>query len=184
MKALKKIVLAALVLPVVIVIGSFFLPSRYHVERSVVVKASPEAIFEQVNRLKHWPEWTAWTVQKYPDMKIAFSGPESGVGAVYTWEGKSSGNGTLKITASEAGRRVGYSLDFENGKHVSTGAIAIEPDTVTPGAFKVTWHNAGDLGANPVSRIFGLMMDRMMGPDFEEGLQKLRARVESKPGGS
>ncbi len=181
MKALKKIVLAVLVLPVLIVLGSFLLPSRYHVERSVVMKASPEAVFEQVNRLKHWPEWTAWTVTDYPDMKIAFAGPESGVGAVYSWEGKSSGNGTLKITASEPGKRVSYSLDFENGKHVSAGALAIEPDIVTPGALKVTWHNAGDLGANPVSRIFGLLMDRMMGPDFEKGLHNLKTRVEARP---
>ena len=45
---------------------------------------------------------------------------------------------------------------------------------------KVTWFNQGDLGWNPVSRYFGLLMDKMMGPDFEEGLENLRRKAESK----
>lgn len=181
MKAARKIILALVVVPVLVVLGSFFLPSSYRVERSLVMKAKPEVVFEQINRLKHWTEWTAWTVEKYPDMKISFAGPESGVDAVYSWTGKSSGNGTLKIIAAEPAKSVGYALDFENGKHVSTGALSIEPQT---DGVLVRWHNTGELGANPVNRIFGLLMDRMMGPDFEEGLRKLKQRVENKTGSS
>lgn len=181
MKLARRVILGLVVVPVLVVLGSFLLPSSYRVERSLLMKAKPDAVFEQVNRLKHWPEWTAWTVEKYSDMQVSFSGPEAGVGAVYSWTGKSSGNGTLKVTAAEPGRSVSYSLDFENGKHVSTGALTIEPQG---DGVLVRWHNAGELGANPVNRIFGLMMDRMMGPDFEEGLRKLKRRVESKAGTS
>lgn len=180
MKVARRIVLALVVVPVLVVLGSFLLPSSYRVERSLTMNARPELVFEQINRLKHWPDWTAWTVVKYPDMKVSFSGPESGVGAVYSWTGKSSGNGTLKITAADPVKSVSYSLDFENGKHLSVGALTIEPQGTN---VQVRWHNTGDLGANPLNRIFGLLMDRMMGPDFEEGLRKLRQRVEAKPSG-
>ena len=178
MKALRKIILIALLIPVALVMVSLFLPSRYHVERSVKMRAKPSAIFSQINTLKQWPEWTAWTLVKYPDMKVSFTGPEAGEGAVYSWEGKSSGQGTLKLTRSDPDKSIAYDLDFERGKYLSKGIIAIEPagDSV-----KVSWSNEGDLGWNPVSRFFGLFMDKMMGPDFEEGLRNLQQRVETKP---
>lgn len=177
MKPLKKIVLALMVIPIGLIVISLFLPARYRVERSLVMKAKADAVYAHISLLKHWPDWTAWTVAKYPDMKYSFAGPESGVGASYSWSGNSSGSGSLKITRVEIGRRLEYEMDFENGKHLSTGAIIIEPGN---DAVKVTWFNEGDLGWNPVSRFFGLLMDRMMGPDFEEGLRKLQQRFEAK----
>ena len=110
-------------------------------------------------------------------MQISFAGPESGAGATYTWNGKSSGHGTLKITRAEPDKGVGYELDFENGKYVSTGAISLVD---SGGLVTVTWSNEGNLGWNPVSRYFGLLMDRMMGPDFEEGLRNLKRGLEAK----
>lgn len=177
MKPLRKIILAILVIPVLLLLVSFFLPSRYRVERQATMKATPEAVFTNVNTLKHWPEWTAWTTTKYPDMKTSFAGPESGVGAAYTWDGKSTGHGTLKLTRSEPPRVVGYDLAFDHGKYLSRGAVEIEPAS---DGVKVTWFNEGELGWNPVSRYFGLLMDRMMGPDFEEGLRNLQKRAEGK----
>ena len=177
MKRLKKVILALMVIPIGLIVISLFLPSRYRVERSLVMQAKADAVYAQVSALKNWPEWTAWTVAKYPDMKCSFAGPESGVGAGYSWEGKSSGAGSLKVTRVDVGNRLDYDLDFENGKYLSTGAIIIEP---VNGAVKVTWFNEGSLGWNPVSRYFGLLMDRMMGPDFEEGLRKLQQRMEAK----
>lgn len=178
MKTLKKIVLAVLLIPIVLVLVSFFLPSSYRVERSATIRAKPEAIFAQINTVKRWTEWTAWTTNKYPDMTMAFSGPEAGVGANYSWAGKSTGQGSLTLTQSEPGKGIGYNLNFENGKYLSKGGItlAASGDSVT-----VTWFNGGDLGWNPISRIFGLLMDKMMGPDFEEGLRSLQRAVETKP---
>ena len=43
---------------------------------------------------------------------------------------------------------------------------------------RVTWTNEGDMGTNPVNRYFGLMMDSMVGPDFEAGLKNLKALAE------
>ena len=56
------------------------------------------------------------------------------------------------------------------------GAITLEQ---AGDRIKVTWSNEGDLGGNPVNRYFGLMMDKMIGPDFEEGLAKLKEIAEA-----
>jgi hypothetical protein len=177
MKPFKKILLIILSIPILLLLVSLFLPSKYRVERATVINAKPAAIFARINTPNQWPEWTAWTVAKYPDMKITFSGPESGVGATYAWEGKSSGQGTLKLTRSEPDKLVGYDLEFDHGKYLSKGDFVLEP---SGDSVKVTWSNEGDLGWNPVSRYFGLLMDKMMGPDFEEGLRNLRKKAEAK----
>jgi hypothetical protein len=177
MKVLKKAVLIILLIPIALVVVSLFLPSAYRVERRVTMNARADVVFPRINNLKQWPEWTAWNVTKYPDMKISFAGPEAGVGASYSWEGKSSGRGALKLTRSEPDKGVGYNLEFENGKYLSKGAIALEP---IGEAVNVTWSNEGDLGWNPLSRCFGLFMDALMGPDLEEGLRNLQRKVEAK----
>jgi hypothetical protein len=177
MKPFKKILLIILSIPVLLLLVSLLLPSKYRVERTTVINAKPDAIFARINTPKQWPEWTAWTVAKYPDMKMTFSGPESGVGATYAWEGKSSGHGTLRLTRSEPDKLVGYDLEFEHGKYLSKGDFVLEP---VGESVKVTWSNEGNLGWNPVSRYFGLLMDKMMGPDFEEGLRNLQKKAEAK----
>lgn len=177
MKILKNILFTVIGIVVVLVLISFFLPSSYRVERALTMNAKPEAIFPYLNTLKTWPEWTAWTVQKYPDMKTTFSGPESGVGATYQWDGKTSGQGMLKLTSSDPAKGIGYDLDFQAGTYVSKGTITMQ---ATGDTTRVTWANFGDIANNPIHRYFGLFLDRMMGPDFEEGLNKLKQKVETK----
>ena len=129
MKIFKKILLGVLLIPILLVVISLFLPSHYQVVRRIRINAPPQAIFTNINTLKTWPEWTAWTVEHYPDMKISFAGPDAGVGATYTWEGKSSGNGMLKLTRSQPDQMVAFDLDVEHGKYVSKGTIGLEPSS-------------------------------------------------------
>lgn len=177
MRILMKTLLVIVALVVIAAVVGFFLPSSYKVERSASIKAKPDVVFPYLNNLKRWPEWTAWTKERFPDMSIAFAGPEAGVGATYSWEGESVGRGTLKITGSEPGKSIDYDLDFDGGKYLSKGTLKLaeEGDVV-----KVTWTNEGALGNNPVNRYFGLLMDKFLGPDFEAGLKNLQKQVEPK----
>ena len=177
MKIFKRLLLGILVLVALLAVVGLFLPDRYHVERTIVMNAPADAVFARANTLKTWPEWTAWTKAKYPDMETKFSGPDAGVGSVYQWSGKSSGIGSLRITAVEPAKRVIYDLDFENGKYLSVGSIILTPEGT---ATRVTWVDEGALGSNPINRWFGLMMDSMMGPDFETGLKNLK-QLSEKP---
>ena len=43
---------------------------------------------------------------------------------------------------------------------------------------RVTWRMNGDIGSKPLSRWLALFGDRMLGPDFEAGLAKLKALAE------
>jgi hypothetical protein len=177
MKTLKRVALVVLGLLVLLALIGLTLPRSYRVERSVLIQAKPTAIFPHVNELKRWPDWTAWNQARYTDMRVNFEGPDTGVGAVYKWEGDSSGIGSLRITKSDPAQGVWYDLDFDNGKHLSQGSILFEAEG---DATRVVWSNDGDLGLNPVNRWFGLLMDKMMGPDFATGLENLKRRAETE----
>lgn len=177
MKRWKKIILGVLATVGLFIAVGFLLPARVHVERSAVMNARPEAIFPHVATLKRWPEWTAWTTNRFPDMTMRFEGAESGAGAVMIAEGKSSGNGIVRITQAEPAKGVWYELDFEHGTQLFQGAVTFQP---SGDALKVKWRLETDLGANPLKRWAGLLLDKLIGGDMATGLANLKLLVEQE----
>jgi uncharacterized protein YndB with AHSA1/START domain len=153
----------------------FCLPRKFHVERGLFIDAPPESVYAVITKLREWPTWTAWTQERYPDMRIQFSGPEEGVGAKQSWEGKSSGRGSIEIVKASPEEGIAYKFSFDGNR--STGGIGFFSG-VDAGTL-VTWYADGDLGMNPIARYFGTQMDRFMGPDFEKGLINLKKKVEA-----
>jgi len=174
MKTLKWIGIGLGTALVLFLVIGLCLPRRFHVERTLIIEAPPEAIYPVVTRLREWPTWTAWTKERYPDMKIEFSGPEEGIGAKQSWEGESSGRGSIEITKANPEEGIAYAFSYDGNR--STGGIGLFPG---PDCALVTWYADGDLGMNPIARYFGRLMDSYMGPDFERGLINLKKKVEA-----
>ena len=177
MKLWKKLLLGLLALLVLCIGIGFFLPAKQYFERSIVVRGKPEEVFNVLATLKRWPDWTAWTTNRFPDMTIRFEGAESGVGATMLANGKSSGDGMVKIIKADPASGIAYTLDFNHGLQLFSGAIRY---TNTPDGLRVTWTLDADLGANPLKRWAGLAMGSLMGGDMEHGLAKLKAKTEER----
>ena len=181
-KTFIKIGAVLALIAMLIFVIPFGLPAQYRVLRTVTINAPPAAIHPSVNTLQEWPEWSAWTTEKYPDLKNTYAGPESGVGAINEFEGESlGGGGKFEVTKSHPDEGIEYKLEFHQGSatYPSTGGIKYAKDG---DGTKVTWTNEGELGWNPISRwcnAFGLM-DAAMGPDFETGLANLKKKVEAE----
>ena len=177
MKILKRILVAILGVVALLLLVSFFLPSQVHVERSLVIQAPAEKVFDQINTLKNWEKWSPWH-KLDPQMKLQYDGAASGVGAKYTWEStqRNVGSGSLAITRTVPGELIQTAMDFrEQGQ--ATGLFKLER---APEGTKVTWSMDTDLGRNPIAKYFGLVMDKMVGPDFERGLNNLKSVAETK----
>jgi uncharacterized protein YndB with AHSA1/START domain len=144
------------------------------VQRAVDVAAAPERIYPLIADPREWKRWSVWN-RRDPDMQLQFSGASSGTGARWAWKSASEGNGEMEFTNAVVNERVDYALAFPDMGMRSSGQFRLE--RVGP-ATRVTWTNEGDVGANPVNRYFGLLMDRMVGPDFEGGLANLKAIAE------
>ena len=157
-----------------ILAGGLFLPSKYAVQRSVVINAPPKKVYDLVVEPRQWEKWSVWN-RRDPGMKITYKGPPFGIGAKWDWVSKSEGSGSMEITRVEPDRVVEYALAFPAYGMRSTGALALDPAGT---ATRVTWSLAGDVGGNPLKHYLAYMMDRMVGPDFEAGLANLKALAE------
>ena len=174
MKWLKRIVLGVAVLVAVLLAVGMILPSGFKVQRSVEVAASPSRVYPLIASPREWKNWSVWN-RRDPAMKVEYSGPESGVGAKWSWQSKTEGNGTMEFTAAVQDQRVDYSLHFLDFDMRSKGQLQLQ---ASGGGTRVTWTNEGDVGKNPVNRYFAAMMDSMVGPDFQAGLANLKALSE------
>jgi uncharacterized protein YndB with AHSA1/START domain len=172
MKVFKRILLGLVAIVILLVAVAYALPAHYIVVRSIVIDAQPEKIYPLVANTRAWKQWSAWN-QRDPNMTIVYAGPESGAGAQWKWQSKSEGNGEMTLTAADPDRRIGYRLYFPDFNSTASGALTFDP--VSAKATRVTWTNEGDLGNNPMMRWMGLMMDRMVGRDFDAGLANLKA---------
>ncbi len=177
MKALKILVIAIVGILGLLLLIAAFLPAEYRVERSVVIAAEPEIVFDYVADFQNWSSWSPWE-PKDPAANITITDPSSGVGAVMTWDGEIMGKGNLTFTEVLRPNEVRSTLVFKDPYEMSsTDVWKFEK---VDGGTKLTWSDEGTLSW-PVERWFGLMLDGQLGPDFELGLENIRRLVESAP---
>ena len=174
MKILKWLFGLIAVLAALIVAGGLLISPKFQVTRSVTVNAPADKIYALVAEPRRWNDWAVWN-KRDPAMEISYSGPESGSGAGWAWKSKTEGDGRMKFTTAEPGKRLAYELFFPDFGTTSLGDFRFE---AAGAATKVSWIMNGDMGSNPVFRWFALFMDSMVGKDFESGLANLKALAE------
>ncbi len=161
---------------VVLVASAYALPRQVTITRTVQIDAPPSAVFPYANSLQKVSAWSPW-MQLDPAMTQNFDGPDAGEGNTMTWasENPQLGSGSQEIVVSDPDNKVVTALDFG-----SMGSWEATFDLVLDGAATtLTWTMTSDMGNNPVGRWMGLIMDRLVGPDFESGMANLKRLVES-----
>ena len=139
---------------------------------------SAAAVFAQVNDLRRWEDWSPWA-KLDPNAKVTFSGPQSGQGSTFKWDGNDKiGAGTMTITESKPNERVATRTDFVKPFEGTSYSDFIFWQTGD--RTNVTWTMSGH--QNFIGKAFCLFMpmEQMLGPEFEKGLAQLRQVVEKK----
>lgn len=174
MKIIKNIGLGLLILIILLVVVAYLLPRHVKVERTATIKAPAEIVFGQVNVLKNWEQWSPW--QKLdPKMKLVYNNIPSGKGASYSWEGnKDVGKGKLTITRIVPYDTIDVDMNFMDQGAAQAGYYLKKADTTV----NLTWWMDADMGNNPLGRWMGLFMDRMVGKDFQKGLDSIKSISE------
>ncbi len=177
MRLLKRIIVTLIVIVVALAGVSYLLPGKAEVSRSITIDAPPEAIFPYVNSMQETEKWSPW-LSRDPETKLAYSGPETGVGNTLNWssEHPQVGSGSQEIVESVENQKVRTSLDF-GPMGTASASFVLQPEGA---GTEVTWGFTSDLGMNPMTRWMGLMMDRWVGSDYERGLDNLKALVEGQ----
>lgn len=152
-------------------------PDSFRVQRTVTISAPQQAVFALINDYRQWNAWSPWE-KKDPNMKRSFSGPASGKGAAYAWDGDGNvGKGSMLITESTP-ERVALNLDFEKPFEGHNKVVfAIESKGLTT---DVTWSMEGPSPfITKVIQVF-CDMDSMIGAEFENGLAAMKLTAEKQ----
>ena len=151
-------------------------PSEYKVERSLLMGVQASEIYRRVVTFRKWTSWSPWA-NLDPSMTVEYSGPKGAVGSVYYWKGNDKvGEGRMTMTGAVKDQLVEIKLEFiMPWEQTSKTSFTFQPEG--PGT-KVTWSMTGE--RDLVGKLFGLFMDmdKMVGPDFEKGLQALKTQAE------
>ncbi|HEY8277518.1 MAG TPA: SRPBCC family protein [Methyloceanibacter sp.] len=175
MRPIMRFVLGVATLALILVGVAFALPSQVTVARSIIINAPESVIFPYLTNLHKFPDWSPWAVRD-PQLRVTYSGPESGKGARTEWESsqKAIGTGLMEITEAEPNRHAELVVNL-NGLEGTT-YYDIAP---AGSGSKVTWGFGYNAGTSPFGRWKGLMLDRLIAGEFQSGLVKLKQRVEA-----
>ena len=177
MKMLKIILLGIFALIVLLFLVSFLLPQKQQVERSTDISAPAAKIYPYLANPKLFSQWSPWS-KLDPSIKVQFTGPESGKDAGMSWQSDdpSVGGGSWVITHAVENESLDVSLDFGN-QGGATSFFRLKPNGEKT---NITWGFENDAGMNPMMRWFGLMMDKMVGSEYQKGLESLKKIVEEQ----
>lgn len=170
-----RIIMWVLLIAAVFVAAAYFLPQKVYVERELEIQANKQIVFNQINDLHHWIKWSKWTMID-PEMEINYFNHGIGESGGYEWksDNENVGTGRLQIIESVKYDSIVVEMDFMKEGTARSRFKFIETES---GTF-VNWNLIYDVGYNPLARWMGLMMDKFIGPDFEESLKNLNTVCE------
>jgi hypothetical protein len=155
-------------------------PDNFRFERKAVINARPERITPLISNFHEWPRWSPWE-KLDPGMKRTYSGPESGVGAVYEWDGNNdAGQGRMEITEVTGPNDVRLKLDFIK-PFAASNTVTFSAVPLSDTQSQLTWTMEGKQELFPC-KIFSVFMsmDDMCGKDFDSGLAGIKSIAEKQ----
>jgi Polyketide cyclase / dehydrase and lipid transport len=168
-------VIAVIIILLLVVIASR--PADFSVTRSANMSATPQVIFPQVNDLHNWEAWSPWA-KLDPEMKMTYSGSAAGTGAAYAWTGNSKvGEGRMTIVESRPSELVRIKLEFlKPFTATNASEFTFQPQG---NQTNVTWSMSGKRNIMTKAMSLVMNMEKMIGGQFEQGLQQMKAVAEA-----
>lgn len=176
MKALKYIVLILLILFIGCSTYVAVQPNSYDISRTRTINAPSAVIYNEIIDFKNWSAWSPW-IEKDPTLSFTYPEKTSGVDGSYSWEGK-DGKGTMKTLSVIENDSILQELKFENFPPSNVYWKFKESGQSTD----VSWGMTSEK-TSFMMKFFAVIsggMDKMIGPDYERGLEKLDSLVIEK----
>jgi uncharacterized membrane protein len=178
MGAIKKILIALILIIAVVLVAAFFMPKEYAVTKEITINKPVDSVFKYVRYLKNQNEFSVWA-NIDPKMKSTYKGIDGKVGSISAWESdvKDVGVGEQEITKITEGNRIDFDLRFK--KPMEDTAVGFMSTEAVPGnKTKVKWGISGVM-PYPMNLMLPMMrMDQMIGNDLQKGLDNLKVKME------
>jgi hypothetical protein len=165
-------------LAVVVIIG-IIAPSKYAVERQIVINKPKTEVFDYLKSLKNQDDWSVWS-KRDPNIKKTYRGEDRTVGFVSAWEGNDEvGKGEQEIIKITPGERIDLDLRFEK-PFESTNPTYLITESISDNQTKVRWGFSGESPFPLNVMLLFMNMEESIGKDFDEGLSNLKNIVEKQ----
>lgn len=174
-KIAKILIIILLVLAVIYAILIAVSPVQMKLEESEEINAPSTMIYNVVNNLKSWEDWSPWA-EMDPTAVNSYSDKTTGVGAIWNWDGEKLGKGSQKIIENVIGEKIKTDLEFAGAgtPNYSTWTFDQQGDKT-----KVTWDFEG--AETPLFfRPFNLFMKGGLKKSYRTGLKSLKKMVEER----
>lgn len=160
-----------------VIILNLIAPKSYEVYRTVTIDRPVDAVFGYLKLLKNQDDWSPWAL-KDPNMAKSFEGVDGTPGFVSRWEGnKEVGSGEQEIKSIIENKRIDSELRFlKPWKSTSDAFMIVTPEGE---GTKVKWGFSGSSRFPMNLMMLFMSMDKMVGKDFEEGLSRLKEKLEN-----
>lgn len=158
MERTKKIGKIVTLTVLTILVLFYILPNVTLIEQSLEIKATPDKVFEMINRPDKWVEWYV-PLQDKSGARIRYSGPEQGEGASLKWvtgNPKAPG-GSMNIRSSKNNRNVSAVVNLTE-KHSAIMTFRIKP--VRKDASLLTITSRLQFPQDSLLHYFRMMFDR------------------------
>lgn len=173
MKALKIIGIVLVSIILIVVVVGYIQPEVAQTERSIIVKAPIEVVFDQANDLENRMKWSPWE-NVDSTMSHEMGSISKGQGASYTWTSITQGSGTLTYTEVIPNEKIVSKRNFGD-QGTANGVLHFED---APDGIKVTWEFSTDPISNPFARLAMAILTPQMEMMFDQGLEGLKNQAE------
>ena len=175
MSIAKNLVIALVLILVIAAIGIYFLPNNYSLTNSIVIDRPASVVYGQVADFNNWVAWSPWK-EKEPTAKTTVEGQAGIEGHKMRWEGEKVGSGNMTLVASAENESLVCSDVFV--KPMASAAKDYWRFETDSNGTKVTWITTGGL-KYPFGRLFGLVVDNVVGATERHGLDNLKKVCEA-----
>lgn len=175
---LKKIGLVLGVVIAVLLIAALFVPRLFVYEKSILINAPIDQVWEHTNSLTDLDKWSPWNSYD-PDMKKTFEGVDGTRSSKLSWESSVDkvGAGSRTLVKLTPPFELQTELKFYN-PYESEAKEYFILESKNENSTLVTWRFTSDM-PYPFNLLQLVMnINEAIGKDFEKGLQQLKKLCE------
>ena len=154
---------------------AYFLPANVHIEEKVKINSPTSIVFEQVNNLHNWKNWSLWNDST---LTTVFEGPESGLGAKLITLDPKEGKSVQTIIESQNQKLVVTKLVFNKENNEAKSYFYFE---TIGNETEVKWVMDVEDLSFPFGRFVGYMIKKGASINFAKGLNTMKTYLESNP---
>jgi uncharacterized protein YndB with AHSA1/START domain len=179
MKIIKNMAIIIVVIIAIPLVIALFTSRDVSVVREITINRPHHEVYDYAKYLKNQNHFSKWASMD-PDMRTEYRGTDGEVGFVSFWESENPevGSGEQEILAIQEGKRIDYALRFFK-PFKSNDKAYMEFEPLNEKETLVRWGYEGYMAYPQNAMLLIMDMDKMVGDDFQTGLENLKRILES-----